>query len=124
MKKKVQTQVNMGQSFIDGLPELEFYNEEIIKEEVKPIKSNIVVQEPGDFDTAVRNAQRQGLKYVEVSDKLFDHLASRSDMNAFTRGSPGIIVVKEGKVAEFERMLSLNTDEWHLLELKKKSAHA
>jgi hypothetical protein len=101
----------------DNLPEVTILadtNEKDIAEEPR-----YLANEPADFSIAVRNAQRNGAQFVEVSEKLFKHLVAKADIEAFTYGNPGVTVIKEGTLEARQAYLAMNTDQYHVEYLKE-----
>lgn len=55
----------------------------------------MVIDNPEDFRVKVGQAQMEGVKFLTVTEKLFNYYCKSAD-DYFTYGEPGIKVYKEG----------------------------
>jgi len=71
-----------------------------------------VIDDPQDFRVAVGNAQMEGHEYIEVSERLFNHLARKSKTAYLTYGEPGVKVFKVGTREEIEKIEKMSAENY------------
>lgn len=92
--------------------------------EVSFEQSEAIIDSPDKFQMAIGNAQMDGLDAIEVTEKLFKHLAKNSKTKYLTYGKPGIKVFVEGTRDAIEAEESLSAEAYHDLIGKRRAANA
>lgn len=87
-------------------------------------QSEAIIDSPDKFQFAIGNAQMEGLDAIEVTEKLFKHLARNSKTKYLTYGKPGIKVFIEGTREEIEAEESMSAEAYHDLLGKRRAANA
>ena len=109
MARKPKTMDEFG--IAEAVGELNTLAEEF--EPTKEAKEELaVIDNPEDFRIAIGQAEMNGEKFVEVSEKLFKYLVKNSKTRYITYGDGGIKVYKAGTKEENDYIDKLTAEQY------------
>ena len=98
-----------------------------LAEEFEPTKEakeeTNIIDNPEDFRIAIGQAEMNGEKFVEVSEKLFKYLVKNSKTRYITYGDGGIKVYKAGTKEENDYIDKLTAEQYIEYIAKQQGTH-
>ena len=82
-----------------------------------------IIDNPEDFRIAIGQAEMNGEKFVEVSEKLFKYLVKNSKTRYITYGDGGIKVYKAGTKEENDYIDKLTAEQYIEYIAKQQGTH-
>lgn len=82
-----------------------------------------ILNTPEEFRQAIHQCQMEGVKYLEVTEKLFKYLTRNQKTSYLTWGSPGVKVFVEGTRQKIEEVDNMGAEAHRDYVLKKGQAN-